>query len=99
MKPTALLFTFFMVIVLSCTSEDKPMKSPTLQDFQLNLKEEMSYHELIEKFGKPAKDIGSGIHIYVYAMPDATEVWIGFTDKIKCARQVDEQGTLILTII
>ena len=37
----------------------------------------MAYNEMVNIIGEPDKDIGSGIHIYLYKMPDKSEVIIG----------------------
>jgi hypothetical protein len=98
MKPVLIILLAFLTC-LSCASEEKVAQKPTIDDFKTHLKSDMEYAALVRVFGKPAKDIGSGIHIYVYALPDATEVWIGYTDKIVYARQLDEQGTVLLNIL
>ena len=50
-------------------------------------------------FGQPDKDLGSGIHIYVYKLDDATEVWVGMTDKIVYAYHVDQNQNLLKVLI
>lgn len=59
----------------------------------------MSYNLIVSKFGEPSKDIGSGIHIYVYQLTDSTEIWIGYTDKIIYARHMYKNHQIIKTII
>lgn len=59
----------------------------------------MNYNAIVAKFGEPSKDIGSGIHIYVYILSDSTEVWIGYTDKILYARHLDKNHLLIENLI
>lgn len=56
----------------------------------------MDYTAIVSKFGQPTKDIGSGIHIYVYVLDDATEIWIGYVDKILYARHMDKTQKLKL---
>ena len=85
--------------VFGC-SEEKISTTPLTYDyFQNNLKPEMSYTVFVDFFGEPTKDIGSGIHIYVYVLSDSTEIWIGYTDEILYARHVDGKGQLLDTII
>ena len=94
---------FFLIItsltLAACSEDDGQMLKPTLENFQTHLKVDMDYQTLVSKFGNPTKDIGSGIHIYVYVLPDATEVWIGYGDAILYARQVDAQGNELLRIL
>lgn len=83
----------------SCANDEVRLSDPSLKDFQKHLKQDMNYTTLVSTFGQPVKDIGSGIHIYVYSLPDATEVWIGYVDAIVYARQVDAQGNELLRIL
>jgi hypothetical protein len=46
----------------------------------LRIKAEMSMKEVVEICGLPAKVIGSGIHIYVYELADASQVRVGTPD-------------------
>jgi polyhydroxybutyrate depolymerase len=41
------------------------------------LKKGMSYDKMVAIVGEPDKDIGSGIHIYLFKMPDKSEVIVG----------------------
>jgi hypothetical protein len=99
--------TFFLpficlLMLISC-SESKPTPAPVSEKsffyFEARLKKEMNYGSLVATFGQPAKDIGSGIHIYVYVLEDATQIWIGYADKILYAHHVDSSGKLIKTLI
>ena len=38
--------------------------------------------QVIDTLGAPDRDIGSGIHIYVYRLSNGTEVWIGSPDAL-----------------
>ena len=102
MKRKALILGLITVIkiVLSC-SRDKNLFADGLSysDFENNLKTDMTYDLIIEKFGQPTSDIGSGIHIYVYKLVDSTEIWIGYTDKILNARHMDTRQQLLHTFI
>ncbi len=59
----------------------------------------MNYRSITNKFGDPQKDIGSGIHIYVYPLKDGTQLWIGYTNYIMYAKQVDENGQVLQVLI
>ncbi|MBI2811633.1 MAG: hypothetical protein HYX67_12520 [Candidatus Melainabacteria bacterium] len=37
---------------------------------------------VLNDFGEPLKDIGSGIHIYEYKLEDGSNVWVGCVDKV-----------------
>ena len=94
-----ILSTFLLVAFYSCTNENNLIKRElTYSDFENNLKIDMTYDSIVAKFGHPLKDLGSGIHIYVYQLTDATEIWIGYTDKILYARHMDKNGQLLENI-
>jgi len=94
------LFAVFLIVFFSCTNENESTQHSFLySDFKDNLKSDMTYNSIIAKFGKPSKDIGSGIHIYVYQLTDSSEIWIGYTDKILYASHVDKNGQIIENII
>ena len=94
---------FVLIIMLSafaCSEEDtKKTLALTFENFQTGLTSEMDYTAIVDAFGEPVKDIGSGIHIYVYELTDATEIWIGYVDDIHYAIHVDEDQTVLHTII
>ena len=89
-----LLLASFLV---SC-SEDVSSRN-TIEYFETHLRPEMSHSELMLVFGKPDKDLGSGIHIYVYMLEDSTEVRVGITDKILYAKHVDNNENLLKILI
>ncbi len=100
MKSKIYLLAIFLVVLFSCSKESYSIKHELkYSDFENNLKSEMSYDLIVAKFGAPTKDIGSGIHIYVYQLTDSTEIWIGYTDKILYARHVEKNGRIIQNII
>lgn len=99
MKIIRLLLLVTLLTLTACANDEGQIPKPTLEDFQTHLKADMDYKTLVSKFGEPAKDVGSGIHIFVYLLPDSTEVWIGYVDTILYARQVDAQGKELLRII
>lgn len=93
-----LLLIPFFCFFLSC-SRDYYEDGLTIDDFTKHLKSDMSYGEITDKFGQPSKDIGSGIHIYVYQLTDSTEMWIGYTDRIHYAVQMDSSHQQIRKLI
>jgi hypothetical protein len=100
MKSKIYLLAFLLIVFLSCAKEnDSPNHGFKYSDFENNLKPDMTYKSIVAKFGAPLKDIGFGIHIYVYQLTDSSEIWIGYTDKILYARHVDKDGQVINTII
>ena len=48
-----------------------------ISDFEF-LKLGMSYDEVIENVGEADRDIGSGVHLFVYELTDGTEVLLSF---------------------
>ena len=83
-----------LIIVLTfvgCADKDlpdKPTNQSTVQpstqrDFDLfkNVNMSTTIEEIITSFGQPDRDIGSGIHIFVYNLKDATSIWIGSADN------------------
>ena len=100
MRSGIYLLTFFLLVFLSCTKENN-LNKPKLEhsDFVSSLKSDMTYNSIVAKFGEPSKDIGSGIHIYVYQLADSTEIWIGYTNQILYARHMDKNHQLIEILI
>jgi hypothetical protein len=68
---------------------------PTLEDFRNTLNESQDIETIFFKFGEPHRDIGSGIHIYVYELNDSTEIWIGYTDRILSVKHMDSDGNIL----
>ena len=100
MKRLALVFGILTIMfVLSCEDKNLYEDGLTYSDFKKNLKADMTYEQIVEKFGQPSTDIGSGIHIYVYDLTDSTEIWIGYTDRIHYARHMDTNQQLLDSII
>ncbi len=52
-------------------------RSHKLEDFKGHLKKGMLFSEIVAAFGEPARDIGSGIHIYVYELENNAQLFIG----------------------
>jgi hypothetical protein len=93
------ILVFIVVIgVLGC-SENQEQKILTLDDFYTTLTATMDYNDLVSAFGEPSKDIGRGIHIYVYELGDSSEIWIGYTDKIHYASHVRKDGSVLQVLI
>jgi hypothetical protein len=85
----------------SCDKQQTKVENykSTFEDFRDNLTKEMDYQAIVVKFGEPARDIGSGIHIYVWELKDSTEIWIGYVDKIFYARHVDKDRNILHTLL
>ena len=66
-----------------------------VQEFQEKFRPDMKYDDLVESFGNPDSDIGSGMHIYVYEMDDGNKILIGYADYIWYAKHVDYKYSLI----
>src|SRR5205823_10924340 len=73
-------------LTIGCVSTEQafaqqiPLTARTLEAFR-RIKPHMSMKQVIEICGVPDKDIGSGIHIYVYRLSDGSIVRIGTPDK------------------
>jgi len=67
----------------------------TFDFFKSNLKKEMDNKTVVETFGQPDSDIGSGIYIYVYNLSDSTSMIIGCTNIVLYANHYDKYGDLI----
>jgi len=94
-----ILLLTILLVAFGCADEDLLTTPLTYDQFQSHLKAEMAYTSIVDFFGQPSKDIGSGIHIYVYELSDATEIWIGYTDEIHYAQHVDKDGQLLDTLL
>lgn len=99
MKRAIIFIPIVILLLVACSKRNEGVKPLTYNDFKISLTSQMDYVAIVKKFGLPNKDIGSGIHIYVYELSDSTEVWIGYTDKILYARHVDKHQHLLDTII
>lgn len=90
---TTLLFT-------GCAKSTNTDPEPDTAGFFIaNLNAGMKYTEIVNVFGEPDGDKGSGIHIYYYNLTDGTAIYIGYADKIIYARHVNSSGQIIHTII
>lgn len=78
---------------------DNNDQKDTLQYFEANLKADMKYDDIVNIFGPPDGDSGSGIHIYYYNLNDGSRIVIGYVDKIFYARHVSANGQVLHNII
>ena len=90
-----MLLILLFIVCVSC--DDDP--ELTYQKFEEHLKKEMSYQQIVLRFGKPIADVGSGIHIYVYELSDKSIMYIGYTDEVVYAKHVSEDGQLLHVLI
>ena len=98
LKVVVLSLLLCSMVSVSCTKGNKTGKS-TYDYFSTHLKADMNYPDIVNVFGEPDEDIGSGIHIYVYRLTDGTAIWVGFTDRIVYARHVDSNQQVLHIII
>jgi arylformamidase len=84
-KPTRALYEFLDVV----------LKPRTLDHFKAKLDKTFTPAKAEAVFGKPDRNIGSGLIIYEYALSDGTKMWLGFPgfDKIMYAKHVKQDGT------
>ncbi|MGY5147908.1 MAG: hypothetical protein ACW9W4_07915 [Candidatus Nitrosopumilus sp. bin_7KS] len=68
---------------------------PTIDDFRKFASDSPDIDNIFYRFGEPADDIGSGIHIYVYELNDNTQVWIGYSNEILYVRNVNAYGNVL----
>ena len=94
-----IVLVIFLFSIISCSHKNDELNRFTLDDFKNQLDSEMSYSEIVQFFGEPFNDRGSGIHIYVYKLNNNTEVWIGYSGEIIYAYHVDENEEIIQILI
>lgn len=99
MKKNILFFLLLAAIAISCSKKNAGCGKDSFEYFNTHLTKAMTYAELVKIFEEPDEDIGSGIHVYVYQLCDATRIIIGFSDKIHYARHVDSNLQVLHTII
>ena len=95
----AIVSLVFFSLLVSCTDEATITEQLTFSDFETSLKDDMDYDAIVETFGEPVKDMGSGIHIYLYTLNDSTEIWIGYADAIVYANHVDQDQNILHTFL
>lgn len=99
---TKIVLLLSLFVFIACSNEHSSIANVRVlsyADFENNLKSDMNYNSITAKFGIPSKDIGSGIHIYVYELIDSSEIWIGYADKIFYARHLDVNHVLLEDLI
>ena len=98
---TKIIFFLFIssFVFLACNKNNSQDNKDSYSYFSKELKADMDYNSIVNKFGQPDEDKGSGIHIYVYKLQDGTEVWIGYADRIMYARHMSSNGQLLHTLI
>ena len=87
------------VAINGCFKQTNKTEKGTYEYFKAHLRADMEFAQNKAKFGEPASDKGSGIHIYVYTLKDSTAIWIGYTDRILYARQMDSNAQLLEVLI
>ena len=95
---TSLFIALVFGFAAAC-SQDEEVNRSTLEYFETRLHLDMNHAKLISVFGEPDKDLGSGIHIYVYNLDDNTEVWVGITDRLLYANHMDKNKNLLKVLI
>jgi len=69
-------------------------KQEALDKFKA-LRKGMSYEKMITIVGEPNQDIGSGIHVYLYKLPDGTEVIVGVGEGLMYVKQKISNDTYV----
>ncbi len=88
-----------LAISYSC-SDDSNDKELTYEMFANSLVRDMNYDQFVDLFGKPNRDEGSGLHIYIWTLENGTEVSVGFAGGyIYYAYHIDKEGKVIKTIL
>ena len=76
--------TFLAIIVLGSSlafAGPSTKSDRTLNDFMVIQTERMTASQILERFGKPDRDVGSGIYIYEYDLSDGRKIRIYTPDK------------------
>lgn len=87
------LFAICLCFSTAIGQNNKPLLS--YNDFRSSLRKEMDHKTVVETFGRPDKDIGSGIYVFLYTLCDSTTMLIGCTDRILYARHSDNNNNLL----
>jgi hypothetical protein len=95
----AILLTALLNTTCSKNKYKEPDDPDTVGYFMVKLNADLKYDDIVNLFGAPDRDIGSGIHIYVYDLSDGTKVYIGYTDKIMYARHMSSSGQVLHNLI
>ncbi len=96
-----LCLILFACILCTCDNPQQEIQNKEFswEDFRDFLSKDTDYPTIVAKFGLPDRDIGSGIHIYVYELNDSTEIWIGYVSNIMYARHIDKNRNVLHTLI
>lgn len=91
----------FVVLFLtgSCREDSVSSAPRTVDEFSRKVQADTSFPMLVDLFGWPDADKGSGVHIYVYMLLDGTQIWIGFSSQILYMMHVDKDGALITKLL
>lgn len=75
--------------------EDKEKNPRTLDFFKAELKKTLTPDKAEKLFGKPDRNVGSGLLIYEYDLSDGTKLWLGFPGvaPITYAKHLKKDGT------
>jgi hypothetical protein len=98
MKRILIILITFCFSYLTALSQNNKEKL-AFDNFKSNLTKTMDNKTIVETFGQPDKDIGSGIYIYLYELSDSTTMIIGCTNKILYANHIDKNGDLLHMLI
>ncbi len=90
MKTIFLNLTLIFLCIFTINAQEL-----TFNYFKSNLKKDMDNKSIVETFGQPEREIGSGIYIYVYKLSDSTLMIIGCTNIVLYANHYDKYGDLI----
>jgi hypothetical protein len=97
MKKFTLIALILIILagVIYFAISSRPTAS-SLGDFA-DIKVGTPYADIEKRFGPPEKDIGSGIHIFVYTLPDKSEIMLGFADlnSLLYAKHRLNDGTVV----
>jgi hypothetical protein len=98
MKPILFIFLIFCSLY-GFTQTDSTENHLTYNYFKTHLTKEMDHKKIIQTFGQPNKDIGSGIFIYEYDLNDSTKITIGCVDRVHYSYHTDSNDKLLHTLI
>ncbi|MBD3279541.1 MAG: hypothetical protein GF390_02405 [Candidatus Pacebacteria bacterium] len=71
----------FIFLLIFTFKKDLFIKNRSLGYFKENVTAALSYKDMIDVFGKPDSEIGSGLYIYVYILNDGSKVLFGYQSK------------------